>query len=592
MRKMRKSICCIIIAALFLLTLLPVAASAASMDTRTLAAINKPGVVMVYTEWTATMTLYEFSLDDSLFEVLSEQVAVMVEEGYLSPDDNTALYSTIVQLLTAQMQDYAYYTGNVETLQVSTGATGTGFLVTPDGYLVTNAHVVETNEDELYYSFAVNNLNELAVYAVTELLEGFRRERYEMSQQEIDAMYSAYFNLLASSFEIGNLKTSYTCFQGNVQPGSDISVKGIGLDLRKVGMPSSSRDVAILKMAGSNLPTVPLGDDSSLRTGDTIYAMGYPGVATTSGVVSAPQAMQEPTLTSGIVSAKKQWNDGGDIIQMDADITHGNSGGPLFNAQGEVVGINTFGLTQDGQQVSGMNFAVPISTVKVYLNEINVTPSESKFTQDFKAALAAYNEGDYSTALELVRGINETNPGYPVVQELLADARRAADANPQPPASAQPAESTAPVESMLPTESAAPQETGRAALADPGPSTGIPSDDGIPVWILIAAGAAVLITVIVITLVVSSKRKKAAAPPPYTKAAPFPGAQMQGSQPFRPSAGPAVCRKCSVPLSMGAKFCDNCGQPVEAPTSAVCSNCGEELKQGAKFCNACGAKQI
>ena len=129
---------------------------------------------------------------------------------------------------------------------------------------------------------------------------------YEMSQDEIDGLLNAFYNILSYQIDIKNLQTNYYCYLGNVTPGSDVTAKGVSLDLRKMGTPIPGKDVAILKIDKSNLPTVVLGDDTKLRTGDKVYAMGYPAVATLSDALNVAQAIQEPTLTSGIISAKKE----------------------------------------------------------------------------------------------------------------------------------------------------------------------------------------------------------------------------------------------------------------------------------------------
>lgn len=108
-------------------------------------------------------------------------------------------------------------------------------------------------------------------------------------------------------------------------------------------------DLAVLKIeAGDNLPTVTWGDSDRLRAGDSVLAMGNPfGIGT--------------TVTSGIVSARGRDLHNGpydDFIQVDAAINHGNSGGPLFDADGKVVGINTAIYSPNGGSV-GVGFAIP-----------------------------------------------------------------------------------------------------------------------------------------------------------------------------------------------------------------------------------------
>ena len=560
---------------MFLLTLLPAPALAAPMDTRTLAMINKPGVVLVYTEWTATMTLYEFAFDDSMYDVLAQQVEQLVWQDQISADDDNAIYSAIIQLMIMQMSDYAFYTGNSETMQVSTGAIGTGFVVTQDGYLVTNAHVVVEDENTLYRNFAITNLHQIAEATVTEFLQDFRRQGYQMSQDEIDSMYNAMFNLLAQSFELGNLQTTFECFQGNVQPGSDVTVKGLGMDLRKIGEPYPGKDVAILKIDGqTNLPTVTLGDDTKMQTGDKIYAMGYPGAATLHAGVDILQSMQEPTLTSGIISARKQMTGGWGVFQMDAAIHYGNSGGPLFNEDGEVIGVNTFGSVDEnsGTLVSGMNFAIPISVVKQFLNEINVTPEESSFTTNLKKALEAYNAGDFKTALDLLHSINDTNPGFPVVQDLLADVRVAYDANPQPDSTVSPAETNGPDSSGILSK-------GMSTLT----------------IILIIAGVVLLAGAAVVIVLVTKKKKTAFTPQygtqPMPQATPQPVQQPVQQPVIQTVAEQLVCSQCQLPLDPGSKFCNKCGTPVPGETAPrTCTQCGAELKPDDMFCNTCGTK--
>ena len=115
-------------------------------------------------------------------------------------------------------------------------------------------------------------------------------------------------------------------------------------------------DVAVIKIEGPNLPVLPLGDSDKLRIGDWAIAIGN------------PLGDLRGSVTVGIVSAQGRSNlnifggtpDYQDFIQTDASINFGNSGGPLCNIRGEVIGINT-AINTNGQ---GIGFAIPINLAK------------------------------------------------------------------------------------------------------------------------------------------------------------------------------------------------------------------------------------
>ncbi len=113
-------------------------------------------------------------------------------------------------------------------------------------------------------------------------------------------------------------------------------------------------DVAVIKIEGNNLPTVPLSDSDQLQPGDWAIAIGNPlGLdnTVTAGIISATGR------SSSEIGAPDQFVD---YIQTDAAINPGNSGGPLLNAQGQVIGMNTAML----QGAQGLGFAIPVNTVK------------------------------------------------------------------------------------------------------------------------------------------------------------------------------------------------------------------------------------
>ena len=147
-------------------------------------------------------------------------------------------------------------------------------------------------------------------------------------------------------------------------------------------------DLAVIKVEGTNLPSVPWGNSTDLRPGETVLAFGNPfgfRFTVTRGIVSA---LNRPNPYTD--DARKP----GEFIQTDAAINPGNSGGPLVDARGEVIGINTFLVSPSGS-FSGMGFAIPSQIVRPTVEALirdgkvthgyigigisDVTPENSKF---------------------------------------------------------------------------------------------------------------------------------------------------------------------------------------------------------------------
>lgn len=122
-------------------------------------------------------------------------------------------------------------------------------------------------------------------------------------------------------------------------------------------------DLAILKVDETELPTAEFGDSDLLTVGDQVYAIGNPLGVELRG-----------TLTDGIVSAidRDVMVDGRvmTLIQTNAALNSGNSGGPLINAYGQVVGINVIKMTSEYSNVEGLGFAIPSASLERIVNDL------------------------------------------------------------------------------------------------------------------------------------------------------------------------------------------------------------------------------
>ncbi len=139
-------------------------------------------------------------------------------------------------------------------------------------------------------------------------------------------------------------------------------------DARLIGA-DCEHDLAVLKIDGTDLPTVPLGDSADLRLGQRLVAIGYAlgldgGPSVTTGIVSSLDRtiqVQDPQCATCETAPNGQpFRTYSDVIQTDAAINHGNSGGPLLDMQGRVVGINSAG----NDQAENIGFAIAIDSAK------------------------------------------------------------------------------------------------------------------------------------------------------------------------------------------------------------------------------------
>lgn len=130
----------------------------------------------------------------------------------------------------------------------------------------------------------------------------------------------------------------------------------------KVMWTQENIDLAVIKIDKTNLPVANFGDSDSVKIGNEVWAIGNPlGVefqrTTTRGIISGVNRTLSFEENGQIIIME-------DLIQTDASINTGNSGGPLINESGEVIGINTVKITT----AEGIGFAVPINIVKPIIN--------------------------------------------------------------------------------------------------------------------------------------------------------------------------------------------------------------------------------
>ena len=179
-------------------------------------------------------------------------------------------------------------------------------------------------------------------------------------------------HIITNAHVLGSATTATVWFSNGARRESTVIATDDTLDVALLAVPRAPRSVQPLSLATAE-------DTPSL--GDPARAWGYPFEA----AVVAAGFSRTPTLSAGIISAKRTREDVS-YLQTDAAVNPGNSGGPLLNAAGHVIGINTFILTPGGNDPEGLNFALHVAA---HLNQLLALLPPNPTSTDSPAATPA-----------------------------------------------------------------------------------------------------------------------------------------------------------------------------------------------------------
>lgn len=397
--------------------------------------------------------------------------------------------------------EVTFKVGNDE-LKEYVGGMGSGFFVSADGFVVTNAHVVE-------------DIKKGEENAKAEAFKSLAAKIQKQYAKELDQMTEAQKIELVRTLQNGSTAVPNAAI---VLPDGT----KLNYTVKAYGKPGEGSDVAIIKVETKDAPNLMVADSDKVLIQDKVLAIGYPGAADMQGLLD-DKSQLEATINEGAVSAIKRTSAGEPIIQISASITHGNSGGPTINDHGEVIGLSTFGSRGE---VQGFNFIVGSATVKKFLAEAKVNTDLSQTTKTWKKGLDEMWAGDLDEAIVDFEEVLTLFPTHSEAPRMLKAARALKKEGKGNPPKAKPDDTMAPA-------SAPPQGGGGSG-----------------------AGVAVAVILVLVGLVggviVFMRRKKTAPPPrphgmhppqqhgapqmPAPMMVPGRGPQASGNQPIAATA--------------------------------------------------------
>ena len=281
--------------------------------------------------------------------------------------------------------------------QSGNGATGSGFIINSDGYVTTNGHVVE-----LCYNYDQDKSKVLNQMIVNFALQNLQQAGEQLTSQNATALVQKWIQEHTPQIVQDQVVKKVYISNGDVY---DYEIKKYSPSIAEGG-----KDIAVVKIEAHDLPVLKLGSSSDLKLQQLVFPVGYPGAASPGPLsLLGEKTSLEVSITRGTVSALKVDYKGVPVIQTDAAITHGNSGGPACNEDGEVIGISTFGsLASDSytgapKEVAGFNFLVPIDTAKEFIDDAGVKYNlSSKFNEKYDLALESVWDKKWYDAKEYI----------------------------------------------------------------------------------------------------------------------------------------------------------------------------------------------
>ncbi|MHB1376721.1 MAG: trypsin-like peptidase domain-containing protein [Candidatus Humimicrobiaceae bacterium] len=428
---------------------------------------------------------------------------------------------------------------------------GTGFVVNPEtGTIVTAGHVVDIDAAQFKYDLIGQYLQD--VYGAAGQLDAWTDADWNWAYENIKVEGAGHQTSTPYDLEV------YVQF--NTATASKPEGPGNSSYLRAEVIsksPFDQRDVGILRITpqtGRALSSAIIGDSSMMEIQDPVTIIGYPG---TSEI--GQENTLNPTVTNGTISGK-QMVSGTEWIQIQGDARPGNSGGPVLDKNGNVIGILSAGTDNTNVYIRPSN---DIKTLLNVENKLGMVDSE------WKTGIIMFRLQHFSEAIKHFDAVLNLSAGHLLAMEYKAKAQTSMGQD----------------KPLVVETTTVSQET-KTTVADntaPPVTTKVSSKLTTTVLVLIIVIPLILIIAIVVIVVLVITRKRGQVPvqqaPVYQQPAPqqvTTGAGKEQAIEEKPAADKKE-EKSGEDKKEDIKFCPSCGSEVD-PNQVFCANCGNKLK--------------
>ncbi len=403
--------------------------------------------------------------------VVFESSVFVTDYMTLVQNNPGATVDDIIAYMKENIVDYLYYQNETKVIEDGLTWVGSGVVISEDGYIATNTHVIEVDEDE-----AMNHVGQYVAESVVddfvEIITSAEEWGIEFTEEDIDVLGDVIIEATAENLDV-SLGNSSLCVLMPTASGETDYEKAQRYDAQIVRKGTSTasnestagvtQDGAIIKIDGFNLVSLELSDEYP-KEASSLMAAGFPVAADVIFTsIGSEKSVLAVSVTSGNVDRLAQF-DKYKAIGITNRISGGNSGGPSVDNTLKIEGLNTYTYTEDAR----FAYMIPAEFLRDQSLGINIVRDE--VTKTFLLGLQMLQQDYGVTATECFMRVQQLQPNTPYIESLIKEAN------------------------MAPQEKA--------------PKAAISFSISPVVWIILGIVLAVVILVIIIVLIVSAAGKK------------------------------------------------------------------------------------
>lgn len=336
--------------------------------------------------------------------------------AYVNADSSATLDGFLDWI--AEKPDLIITSGGVQTVSLNKVlySSGSGVVISENGYIATNQHVVEIDEDEVFATVFGNSLMDDLEGVLEEFSEAFGGS-VEITEERAEKLFECICNWSVNRVQMSDVTVDYeAAFPDADGKASDDTAIRYTAEVIREGSADDAReaeDCAIVKIDAYDIPALSF-DEEYPEVGEKIWAAGFPGMSDKFN----PEASKfDVTVTDGQVSRLETFaNQQYKLIQTTARISHGNSGGPSVNSRLKITGLNTLGVAEEG------NYQWMVATELIADKAEGLSVGLRDTSKTFLLGLQAMQNGYGKTALDCFEAVKSIQPDTPCINELITKA--------------------------------------------------------------------------------------------------------------------------------------------------------------------------